>query len=89
MKTYKECNAREKKAWNNIKYAAEDYIFGLQNGCFDSAKGSQMYNDYYAQIKDLNGLIEKVYGEALSAHYGEGFVDGSSALCIRVKRLRI
>lgn len=88
MKTYKECNAREKKAWNNIKYAAEDYIFSLQSGCFDNAKGSQLYNDCYARLKDLNGLIEKVYGEALSAHYGEGFTDGSASAIEYIKDIR-
>lgn len=61
---FSEMNARQKKAASNIKYAAIDYIFGLQNGCFDSEINSQQYNDYYNALKDTEELISIVYSIA-------------------------
>lgn len=82
MKKYAECNAREKKAWKNIKNAAADYIFGLMNGCFDNDKNSISYRNYKEGLEDYNGLVEIVYNEALTNIYFEGgcyFGDGAEA----------
>ena len=69
---YSECNAREKKAWTNIKNAASDYIFGLVNGCYDNDEGSEEYNNYKAALENLDMLISTVYDEALSTIYTGG-----------------
>lgn len=71
---FTECTARQKKAWKNVKYAAQDYIFGLENGCHDNPVGSQTYNDYLAGLKDLESLKEVVYHEAITNIYEDGGV---------------
>ena len=70
---FAECNAKQKKAWKNVKYAASDYIFGLMNGCLDNPKDSTMYKDYMDGITDLDGLISTVYDEAITNVYDEGY----------------
>ena len=69
---FSECNARQKKAWRNVKYAASDYIFGLMNGCLDNPKDSATYKDYMDALSDLSGLSDAVYGEAITNVYDEG-----------------
>lgn len=88
MKAYKEMNKKEQKAYKNIKWAANDYIFGLENGCFDTEKGSEQYNDYYAQLNDLESLINIVYGEATSAVYDEGGVSFNEQAQAYIKDIR-
>lgn len=65
---YSECNAREQKAWKNIKYAASWHIFGLLNGCLD---GSEYYEDFMAELENLDALINTVYHESLNTIYTE------------------
>lgn len=80
MIKYSECDLRQKKAYKNIKNAAADYIFGLQNGCFDHDKNSQEYRDYFNELNNLPKLIEKVYAEAISAVYdGDSIMFGRAA----------
>jgi len=69
---YSECTMRQKKAWRNVKYAAGDYIGGLENGCLDSPKDSSDYRDYLSALRDLEGLIETVYDAAITNVYDEG-----------------
>lgn len=66
---YSECNAREKKAWTNIKNAASDYIFSLMNGCFDNSEDSDDYKRFKAELEDLESLITCVYHEATNNIY--------------------
>lgn len=89
MKSYNEMNLKERKAYNNIENAAIDYIFGLENGCFDSQKGSEEYNNYYEQISDLETLIPIVYGEAINAIYtDDGAVLGGRTAKQQIKDIR-
>ena len=88
MKSYNDMNAKEKKAYTNIDNAAIDYIYGLENGCFDSEKGSQEYNDYYEQLNDLESLIKIVYLEAINSVYTDGAVFGGSAAKAYIKDIR-
>lgn len=78
---FSECNARQKKAWINIKNAASDYIFGLVNGCLDNSPDSEEYNDYRQGLEDLNDIIETVYNEAITTIYtgGGGCFSGKGA----------
>lgn len=80
--------AKQQKAVKNIENAAIDYIYGLQNGCLDSEKGSQMYNDYYNQLTDLETIIKVVYVEAMSCLYGDGFVSGCEVAKRYIKDIR-
>lgn len=88
MIKFNECDQRQKKAFNNFKWAAIDYIFGLQNGCFDSEKGSTEYQDYYSELQDLPSLIDTVYREAISSIYNEGFSGGGKAAETFLKDIR-
>lgn len=79
---FSECNARQKKAWKNIKWAASDYIFGMMNGCLDNQKDSQEYKDYMDGLQDLESIISIVYQESITNIYDEGscsFGDGAES----------
>ena len=79
MKAFEKMNLKERKAYKNIKNAAIDYIYGLQNGCFDSSN-TEEYNNYYNQLNDYEALVDIVYKEAISAVYtGDGAVFGGKA----------
>lgn len=69
---YSECNARQKKAWTNIKNAASQIIFENLNGCLDSEPGDEYYDSCLATLKDLDGLKAEVYKEATTSIYREG-----------------
>ncbi len=71
---FKDCDQRQKKAWRNIKYAAIDYIFGLENGCTDSPKGSEDYQSYLADLRNLDGIKELVYQQATTCIFDVGYV---------------
>ena len=71
---YSECDERQKKAWSNIKWAANDFIFGIMNGCLDTEKGSDEYNSYLNTLKNLEELKDTVYQEATTNVYREGSV---------------
>lgn len=88
MKDFMEMNMKERKAYNNIKNAAIDYIYGLENGCFDSDKDSGEYNDYFTQLNDLESLIEMVYIEAINTVYMNGMVSGGAAAKAYIKDIR-
>lgn len=88
MKDFKEMNAKERKAYKNIKNAAIDYIYGLENGCFDSDKGSEEYNDYFEQLNNLEALVQMVYTEGTSAVYEEGFSAGNAWAKSYIKDIR-
>ncbi len=88
MIKFSECDLRQKKAFNNFKWAAIDYIFGLQNGCFDNEKDSIEYQNYYSELQDLQGLINIVYNEAITSIYSEGFSGGGKAAESYLKDIR-
>lgn len=88
LKDFKDMNAKERKAYKNIDNAAIDHIYGLENGCFDTDKGSEEYNGYYEQLNDLEGLIEYVYNEAISAVYEKGCTYGGAAAQAYIKDIR-
>ncbi len=71
---FSECNMRQKKAWRNIKYAAIDLIFGLENGCTDNPVDSEAYRDYLKDLRNLEALKATVYHESITSIYDEGFV---------------
>lgn len=78
MIKYEECDARQRKAYKNFKNAAVDYIYGLENGCFDNEENSQEYQSYLNALQDLEGLIGVVYSEAISTVYTEdGMITGN------------
>lgn len=85
MKPYEEMTLRERKAYRNVKNAAEDYIYSLLNGCFDE---EEAYEDYVKELSDLEYLKKVVYTEALSAVYDEGCSFGGEGAKAYIKDIR-
>lgn len=76
---YSEMNQRQKKAFQNVKYAAYDLIGGCENSMLDNSKDSQEYKNCKAALKDHKWLVEEVYRMATTARYGTGFCGFSKA----------
>ena len=85
---YSECDARQKKAWTNIKWAANDFIFGVMNTCLDNPKDCEEYQNSLATLKDLQVLKDIVYHEATTNVYREGSVYFGSQAAAMVKDIR-
>lgn len=88
MKPYAELTVRQKKAYKNVMYAAEDYIFGIQNGCWDYPTDSDEYKECWDELHDLDHLKKVVYTEALSAVYDEGISSGGKDAKAYIKDIR-
>lgn len=68
-----DMNERQKKAFFNIKYAANDLLGGLENTLLDYAEDSEEYKSADALLKDHDALVKELYSMATSAVYGVGF----------------
>jgi len=68
-----EMNQREKKAFYNIKHAANDLLGGLENTLLDYGQDDPEYKSAKAQLSDHEGLVTELYGMATTAIYGEGY----------------
>jgi len=68
-----ECNARERKAFLNIKHAANDLLGGLENTMMDYAETDEEYKRAEALLKDHDALVKALYDMATTAIYGEGY----------------
>ena len=67
-----EMNARQKKAFYNIKYAAYWHIGGLENALMDNAEDSDEYRAAKAELADHDGLVATIYEMATTEIYQEG-----------------
>ena len=68
-----EMNARERKAFYNIKHAANDLLGGLENTMLDNGKDTPEYQSAKALLENHKALVTQLYGMATTAIYGEGF----------------
>ena len=68
-----EMNARQKKAFYNIYWAANDLLGGLENTLLDYSEDSEEYKSAEALLKDHDRLVKNLYEMATTAVYGEGF----------------
>ena len=69
-----ECNARQKKAFINIKYASYWLIGGLENTLADNEENSQEYKDALRRLNDHDGLVNELYKMAIEDVYHDGAV---------------
>ena len=69
---YSECDARQKKAFMNIKYAANWLLGDLENILQDHAEGSPEYESALARLNDHDGLVQELYSMATTEVYDEG-----------------
>ena len=68
-----EMNARQKKAFYNVYWAANDLIGGLENTLLDYPEDSEDYKSAYALLHDHDRLVKTLYEMATTAFYDEGF----------------
>lgn len=68
-----EMNARQKKAFFNIKHAANDLLGGLENTMLDNGKDTDEYKSAAALLNDHDRLVKTLYANATTAIYGDGF----------------
>ena len=69
---FADCDARQKKAWTNVKNAASYYIGGLINTCLDSMPGEEDYDIAKTELLNLDELVSTVYTEAINSVYTAG-----------------
>ena len=68
-----EMNTRQKKAFYNVYWAANDLIGGLENTLLDYPEDSEEYKSAYALLCDHDRLVEQLYYYATTAFYDAGF----------------
>lgn len=68
-----DMNARQKKAFRNIYWAANDLLGGLENTMLDNSKDSEEYKSAEAMLNDHDRLVNALYEMATTAVYEEGF----------------
>lgn len=66
-----ECDARQRKAFINIKYACPDLCGCLENTMYDYPEDSEEYKNAKATLEDHNALVTQLYDMAISAVYTE------------------
>ena len=85
---FSECNARQKKAYANICYAAKFIIGGLENTMLDYPAGSSEYEEAKAQLSDHEALVNEVYQESISCVFDVGYCDFSNSANSFLKDVR-
>lgn len=83
-----EMNARQKKAYKNVYYAARDCIGGLENTISDNPDDSAECISATASLKDHTGLVETIYDMAITDIYDEGCVRFGKAAEAFMKDIR-
>lgn len=68
-----DMNARQKKAFYNIYWAAQHLLGGLENTLLDYSEDSEEYKSADATLKDHKLLVDTLYEMSTTAVYGEGF----------------
>ena len=74
-----DMDARQKKAFYNIKHAANDLLGGLENTLLDNTEDSEEYKEAKALLDDHEALVKELYSMATTAVYDEGFCGFGSA----------
>lgn len=69
---YSDMNERQKKAFRNIKYAANDLLGGLENTLSDYDEDTEEYQAADRLLKDHKALVEELYTRSISEYYEEG-----------------
>ncbi len=69
---YSECNARQKRAFLNIKNASNWLLGGLENTMLDNTPDSAEYKAADARLKDHDGLVQELYEMSISEVYTDG-----------------
>lgn len=68
-----ECNTKQKKAFVNIKHAANDLLGGFENTLLDYSPEEDEYKRAKAILENHDKLVELLYMNATSAIYDSGY----------------
>lgn len=68
-----EMDATQRKAYFNIKHAANDLLGGLENTMMDEAPESEEYQSAKRMLEDHERLVKELYVMATTAIYGDGY----------------
>lgn len=68
-----EMNQRQRKAFYNIKWAANDLLGGLENEMMDNKPGSDEYEEAKKALADHEELVKTLYSMATTAIHHEGY----------------
>jgi len=85
---YAECNARQKKAYANIKHAADWLLGGLENTMLDNAEGTPEHESAKALLADHDELVSRLYDMATSELYDDGCCCFNRAAASYLKDIR-
>ena len=85
---FSEMNARQKKAYKNVYYAARDYIGGLENTISDNSEDSEEHISAKASLGNHAGLVEMIYNMAITDIFDEGAVFFGKAAEAYMKDIR-
>lgn len=85
---YSECNARQKKAFINIRNASNWLLGGLENTMLDNPEGSEEYESAKAALADHDWLVNELYSMATTEVYDEGSVCFNNAAASYLKDIR-
>lgn len=80
MKTT-EMNARERKAFYNVKHAADELLGGLENTLCDSEPESEEYKKANDLLNDHDKLVTTLYEMATTAIYQTGMTCFNKETC--------
>lgn len=69
---YSECNAHQRKAYENIYHACNWLIGGLENTMSDNDPESLEFKNAKAKLEDHDALVEELYDMATTDIYGDG-----------------
>jgi hypothetical protein len=83
-----EMNARQKKAYKNVYYAARDCIGGLENTISDNPVESEDHINAKASLGNHAGLVEMIYRMAITDIFDEGCVRFGKAAEAYMKDIR-
>lgn len=68
-----EMNVRQKKAFFNVYWAANNLIGGLENMLLGYPEDSEDYKSAYALLHDHDRLVNTLYELSTTLYYNEGF----------------
>ena len=83
-----EMNAHQRKAFYNIKHAANWLLGGLENTMQDYRETDEEYKNAAARLADHDGLVNELYNMATSELYGDGFCAFNSSATRYLKDIR-
>ena len=87
MKT-SEMTSTQKKAFFNIKHAANDLLGGLENTMLDYPEDSEEYQNAKKTLEDHDTLVHLLYSMATSDIYGEGYCIFGKQAEVYLKNIR-